>query len=129
MAFPTTEEHLRRAEHELGLTLPLPHRARLLLENGGEVDAADDTWELFPVQDTTDRKRLSRTANNIVQETAQARGWPLFPADAVAIAANGTGDYLILRPVHGLSGVLDDTVFIWDHELGTASPVDITWNS
>ncbi len=33
MAFTTTEEHVRRAEQELGLTLPPAYRARLLREN------------------------------------------------------------------------------------------------
>ena len=125
MPFPGTEEILRRAEQELGLALPPPYRARLLRENGGEVDAADDTWELFPVQDTADRKRVSRTANHVVRETAEARTWSRFPAEAVAIAANGSGDYLILRPA---AGRLGDTVLLWDHELGTASPVDVTWD-
>jgi len=125
MAFPGTDEILRRAEQELGLVLPPFYRTRPLRENGGEVEAADDTWQLFPVQDMSDRKRLSRTANHVVRETAEARTWPRFPAAAVAIAANGSGNYLILQPA---AGKLGDTVFLWDHEMGTASPVDVTWD-
>src|SRR5688500_13726124 len=104
MAFPTTEEHVRRAEEALGVTLPALHRARLLRNNGGEVEAADDVWQLFPVQDTSDRKRISRTANHIVREATQARQWPEFPPTAVPVAANGTGDYLIFRTLEDQPG-------------------------
>jgi hypothetical protein len=62
MGFPTTEEYHRQAEQALGVQLPLALRDRLLRDNGGDVEAADDVWQLFPVQDTTDRKRISRTA-------------------------------------------------------------------
>jgi hypothetical protein len=128
MAFPTSEEHLQRAERQLGLTLPPTHRSRLLRINGGEVEAAGDTWELFAVQDTTDRKRLSRSASHIVRETTEARTWPRFPGDAVAIAANIAGDYLVLRPAHDDPGSLADTVLLWDHEEGTLNPVDVLWD-
>ena len=128
MAFPTTEDYLRRAERGLGLGLPPVLRARLLRENGGGVRAAGDGWELFPVEDTTDRKRLSRTANHIVRENAVARDWPEFPPDAVAIASNGTGNYLILRRVVDAPDSLSDVVFLWEHETGSAIEVEVEWN-
>jgi hypothetical protein len=121
MGFPTTEEFLRNAEQALGVPLPPALRDRLLRDNGGEVEAADDVWQLFPVQDTTDRKRLSRTANHIVRETAEARKWRGFPAAAIAIASNGSGDHLIVDPARG------PTVLLWDHETGAAEPVDVSW--
>ena len=127
MAFPTTEEQLHRAEKEIGLALPSQLRARLLQENGGEISAGDDVWELFPVKDTSDRKRLARTANHLLRETEEARKWPDFPSEAVAIASNGTGNYLILRPADRASGALSETVFLWDHETGSADPVDVDW--
>ncbi len=128
MAFTTTEEHVRRAEQELGLTLPPAYRARLLRDNGGDVEAADDTWQLFPVQDTTDRKRVSRTANHLLREMTEARTWPQFPKSAVAIAANGNGDYLIVRPAESQPDRLADTVLHWDHETGALTSVDVTWD-
>jgi len=128
MAFPTTEEFLRRAEENLGVALPPAIRTRLREENGGEIEAAGDVWELFPVQDSSDRKRISRTANHIVRETAQAREWPAFPVAAVAIASNGTGDYLILEPAKEDPRRLADQVLQWVHETGSATPVDVTWS-
>jgi hypothetical protein len=121
MAFPTSEEQIRAAENALAVAFPAALRRRLLRENGGELEAADDVWQLFPVQDTTDRKRLSRTANHIVRETAEARKWPGFPPAAIAIASDGSGNYLILEP----SGV----ILLWDHESGSVAPVEVTWES
>jgi hypothetical protein len=128
MTFTTTEEHVCRAEQELGLILPPAYRARLLRENGGEVEAADDTWQLFPVRDTTDRKRISRTANHLLREMTEARAWPRFPSLAVAIAANGSGDYLIIHPAESQPDRLADMVLHWDHETGALTPVEVTWD-
>ena len=125
MGFPTTDECLRKAEEALGVHLPPVLRDRLLRNNGGEVEAADDVWQLFPVQDTTDRKRLARSANHIVRETGEARKWSGFPATAIAIASNGSGDYLILDPRQHSNGGL--AVLLWDHEVGSAEPVDVNW--
>ena len=55
-------------------------------------------WQLHPVFDDSDRKRMGRTANHLVRETAVARGWSGFPAEAIAIGANGSGDRLVLMP-------------------------------
>jgi hypothetical protein len=38
-------------------------------ENGGEILTEEDEWQLFPIFDKTDKKRISRTANHIVLET------------------------------------------------------------
>ena len=129
MAFATTEEQIRLAEDALAVKLPSALRARLLRENGGEIRAAADTWELFPVRDTTGQKRISRTANHVVRETAEVRKWPGFPPGAIAIASNGTGNFLILAPAEGESGALAETVLLWDHEGGTAVPVSVAWNT
>jgi SMI1/KNR4 family protein SUKH-1 len=126
MSFPTAEEYVRRAEQALGLALPAALRARLLEENGGGIEVGDESWELFPVEDTSDRKHRSRTANHLVGETEQARELPEFPADAVAIAANGSGDYLILQP--SANNRLSDDVWLWDHETGTMTVVEVTWS-
>jgi hypothetical protein len=126
MPFATTDEHIRKAEEALGVQLPAVLRERLLRDNGGEIEAADDIWQLFPVQDTTDRKRLSRTASHIVRETAEARKWDGFPSRAIAIASNGSGDYLILQDMAG-NGNFADTVLLWSHDDASVTPVDVTW--
>lgn len=120
MAFPVDEAAISAAEKQLGRSLPADHRERLMRDNGGEVRTLDDIWTLHPVFDESDRKRIARTANHILRETAAAKDWWGFPEDAVAIAANGTGDLLVLLPDY-------DRVHRWDHETGTAEPVEVLW--
>ena len=42
MAFPVEESRIRAAEEALGRTFPDVLRQRLMLENGGEIDDADE---------------------------------------------------------------------------------------
>jgi hypothetical protein len=115
MAFPVDRQFIERAEHQLGCPLPEALVRRLCSENGGEVEAAGDTWQLHPVFDDTDRKRIARTANHLLRETEVARRWSGFPAQALAIASNGSGDHLVLVRD---GNRFDDTVYWWDHETG-----------
>lgn len=115
MAFPTTQEMIDRAQHQLGAALPASYANRLIRENGGEVSAAGDVWQLFPVLDDSERKRLSRSANHIIRETQVAKGWPGFPAAGLAVGANGAGDLLVLLRAES---VFAEPVFWWDHETG-----------
>jgi hypothetical protein len=121
MGFPAKAEQIRAAEAELGRSLPREHFLRLSADNGGEIQGADDVWQLHPVWDATDRKRMGRTANHIVVETQSARERAGFPAGAVAIASNGTGDLLILLPS-------DERIYFWAHDTGERTPVDVDWN-
>ena len=41
--------------------------------NGGEVAAYNDVWSLHPILDNSDRKRLSRSCNDILRETRAMR--------------------------------------------------------
>lgn len=118
MAFDLDERHMEVAEGKLGRRLPEPLRSHLLSSNGGETSTDDDDWQLFPIYDPTDRRRIARTANHIVKETQSARGWRGFPPNAVAFASNGAGDLLILRE-HC------DRLERWDHETGEVSAVDV----
>jgi SMI1/KNR4 family protein SUKH-1 len=120
MPFPVDQSFIEAAERQLGRTLPRNLRKRLLRDNGGEVEAADDDWNLHPVFDTTDRRRIKRTANHIIRETELARQWRGFPPDAIAIAENGTGDRLIVRRD-------SDEIEIWYHETGETEPVSVKW--
>jgi SMI1 / KNR4 family (SUKH-1) len=122
MPFPTTEECVAAAESALGATLPGAWRSRLLRDNGGEVELAEDVWRIFPVQDTTDRKRAGRTAGHIVIETRSAREWAGFPETAIAIAANDSGDFLILL-VEKAGSDAGDLVYRWNHETREALPI------
>ncbi len=120
MAFPTSEDKIVAAETALGRRFPNAHRDRLLIKNGGDVSASDDDWSLYPVRDASDRKRLSRTTNDIVTATVSAREWRGFPSTAVAIAENGSGDLLILQ-----NG--SDDIFQWYHEAGAIHRISVEW--
>jgi hypothetical protein len=85
--------------------------------SGGEVRIRDDAFTLFPILDSTDRKRLARTCNDVVRETGQARQWRYFPADALAIGDNGCGDKLVFLP-DPESQRFGNAVYWWDHETG-----------
>lgn len=116
MAFPLDMQFVKRAEAKLGRKLPLGYVAHMCRDNGGEVSAGTDFWNLFPIFDDSDRKRLKRTCNDIVRETASARQWPDFPNEALAIGNNGGGDLLVL--LAEAEDRYTETVYWWDHETG-----------
>ncbi len=119
MPFDVSEQFVQAAELALGATLPVGYRAAMKASNGGTVKAAGDDWELCPIRDASDRKRLARSASDIVTETAGSRAWRGFPADAVVIAHNGAGDSLVLRR----SGdVFLPAPWIWRHEDAALQP-------
>ena len=95
MAFNLEEKYLVETENALGAKLPDSYRLAMMKNNGGTVDAVDDDWELIPILDAADRKRLARSCNDILKETASFREWRGFPADAVVIAENGSGDCIV----------------------------------
>ncbi|MCV2371418.1 SMI1/KNR4 family protein, partial [Roseateles oligotrophus] len=120
MPFDITESFILDAEREIGAALPSAYRTSMLGANGGEIETEDDSWELYPIADTSDRKRLSRTANHIIKETSLCRAWPGFPENALAIASNGGGDRLVLLkqgPVFGAA------VYAWSHETAALTKV------
>ncbi len=122
MPFPLDIRFVRDAEQKLGRHLPLSYAARMCRENGGEFDAGVDTFSLYPILDTSDPKRLARTCNDIVRETASARERAGFPPDALAIGDNGGGDLLVLLPDPEAPRFADE-VYWWDHETGTLERV------
>jgi SMI1 / KNR4 family (SUKH-1) len=115
MPFDLAESFLVLAEQALGARLPEAYRGSMLRENGGELEVEGEEWQQYPVADTSDRKRLSRTANHVIKETENCQGWPSFPEGALAIAGNGYGDQLVfLRQ----GGSFAPAVFVWWHETG-----------
>jgi hypothetical protein len=123
MPFPVDISWIRATEAKLGVSFPLGFVARMLELNGGEVAAGGDVWELHPFLDKSDRTRLKRTCNDIVHETQQARRWPGFPEDGVAIGGNGSGDQLILLSDPLTPEKLQTRVFWWDHETANVNTV------
>jgi hypothetical protein len=115
MPFDLAEPFIKAAEDELGAPLPHSYRQAMMAGNGGDVAAYNDVWNLHPILDTSDRKRLSRSCNDILRETRLMRDWPDWPENAVAIADNGTGDKLVFLREDRL---YEPEVYVWLHDTG-----------
>ena len=115
MPFPVDPKYVVDSEHKLGVQFPESYHAGMHVMNGGPVT---EPWRLFPVFDTSNRKRIKRTANNVVRETEYAKRMVGFPEEAVAIGADDYGNYLVLIPEAKGGHKLRDTVYEWDHETG-----------
>ena len=116
MAFNLAEQYVQQAEDALGATLPQNYRVAMMTNNGGEVDVADDDWELIPIKDSSDRKRLARSCNDIVAETKSYQEQSGFPVDVVVIAENGSGDCIVFRRE---GNVFHPAPHVWNHETRT----------
>lgn len=125
MPFNLSEVQLSQTEEELGGKLPQEYREAMKLRNGGVVTTQQDAWELYPIKDASDRKRLSRTCNHILSETASCKGFGNFPGNAIAIAGNGLGDQMVLikESVQFL-----DSIFLWLHETGEVQELASTFD-
>lgn len=114
MPFPIEEKYIVETEEKLKGRLPHYFREKMKGENGGEIELKGDSWEIFPIYDSSDRTRIKRTCNNIISETGYAREWYGFPEEAIAIGENGSGDRLVLfRESRSKYG---EEIFIWNHE-------------
>jgi len=123
MPFPIDLKYIEETEKELGLTFPDSFKNKMRKENGGTLSTKEDDWQLFPFFDQADQKRMSRTSNHIVLETKQARNWGNFPVDGIAIASNGSADFLILLPTKENDKLLGDEIFSWFHETGEVKEI------
>ena len=127
MPFPVAQEFIAETERKLGVSFPEAFRARMSRNNGGELSTDDDDWQLYPFFDTSDLKRIPRTSNHIARETTMARQWRGFPPEAIAVAANGSGDHLVFLPAPGTS-TLQPQPFIWLHETSELKPTNISFD-
>ena len=120
MAFDLSEQQLQSTESEVGAMFPDSYRLHMMKSNGGECAAKSDYWNIIPIRDTSDRKRLSRTANHVLVETKSFSEFPSWHEGAFAIAENGTGDALVMF----LKGQrFEPQVFYWCHEDGSLEQV------
>ena len=116
MAFSVEDHFIIETEKKLGAKFPPDYVSKMMIENGGAVCRPPDEWMLYPVFDSSDKKRLKRTCNDVVRETQNAHEWPGFPDDAVAIGSNGGGDKLVLLRAKYATEMLAEEVYWWDHE-------------
>jgi hypothetical protein len=115
MPFDLAELHVQEAESLLRARFPDSYRRAMMQSNGGKVEAAGDLWELIPIRDSSSRKRLSRTCNDVLSETDQFRLWRSWPKRAISIARNGVGDALVLLR-NGED--IQPAIHVWWHETG-----------
>ena len=115
MAFNLDEKYIKEAENKLGALLPDAYKKEMMQNNGGTIYLDDEDWELFPIADNSDKKRIARSANHIIYETNQANKWANFPKGALAIASDGSGNLLIFKQENGK--YLDE-IYLWNHETG-----------
>lgn len=85
----------------------------MIENNGGSVIINGEDWQLHPIYDDTNRKRITRTCNDLTRETESMREWYGWPKNALAIGANGMGDALLLLRN---GSVYDPQVYEWSHE-------------
>ena len=123
MPFPIDIKFVTETERKLGVKFPPSYVIRMVKSNGGDVQTPPDAWMLYPIFDTSDKKCLKRTCNDVVRETQAAKDWPDFPPDAVAIGANGGGDQLVFIPQSDAPELLAHEVYWWDHETGYLNKV------
>ena len=92
MAFDLSEDQLESTEADVGAVFPQSYRQRMMRSNGGEVFANVDYWNLIPIRNKSERKRLSRTASHVLAETKSFSEWSIWHDNAYVIAENETGD-------------------------------------
>jgi|SRR5262249_42357397 len=114
MPFELDERFIVAAEQKLGASLPYSYRQAMKASNGGTVLAFNDVWELHPILDTSDRKRLKRSCNDVLRETEFMRDFPGWPQNALAIAWNG-GDRLVLLKK---DRQYEPEVYVWLYDTG-----------
>lgn len=115
MPFNLSEEKLAETEAILEARLPEDYREAMKSDNGGEATTEENEWELYSIKDTSDRKRLSRTCNHIINETESCRDFGNFPERALSIASNGCGDQMVFLKE---GKTFKETVYLWLHETG-----------
>lgn len=87
----------------------------MIAENGGAVICDNDAWQLHPIRDKSEKKRLQRTANDVVRETKAMKDWEGWPTSAICIAGNGTGDALVVLIN---ANTCEPAIPRWNHETG-----------
>lgn len=80
MPFDLKEEFIIRAEQDLNiLKFPENYRQFMMRSNGGFFEVGNEDsdeyvgFDLYPIADISDKKRMQRTFNNVVRETLNTR--------------------------------------------------------
>jgi hypothetical protein len=76
MSFPITRDEITKNEAGLNVIFPNDYKDILCSSNCGSFQTDEDDWQLFPLKDTTDDKRLSRTSINVPYNCNTAKNGP-----------------------------------------------------
>lgn len=99
------EAAIRETEQKLGVRFPDQYVQLFRLANGPEIGE----WILFPIKDPDN---MQKNWDDVVRQNEEA--WDReFPDNLLAIAEDGTGDYLCLK-VEGEQAA--DSIYLWLHE-------------
>ncbi len=116
MPLPASIRCAKAAAKLLGVKFPPDYVLRITRENGGTFSAGGEVWELYPVFDDSDRRRLKRTCDHVVRQTLLAREDKGFPPRGVVIGHHGTGERLIFLAED--DGFISDEISWWDSRSG-----------
>ena len=116
MPFPVELKYIEELESEFNIIFPSMFKSEMQKVNGGEIEIKGEYFELYPFFDKSDKKRISRTCNHIGMETKNAREYPGFPSNFIAIGSDGTGNQLVLT--HNGDNKLMENIYYWNHETG-----------
>lgn len=118
---PVEAQYVDAAEQQLGVAFPRSYREWLQACNGGEVEINDAWWDLHPVMDASDPRRIGPTWDHVCRQTELARLLGGFPRAAVSIGEDGSGDRLVLM-ARSPGAALE--LAVWQHDTGA-----LTWTS
>ncbi|WP_282020948.1 SMI1/KNR4 family protein [Planomicrobium okeanokoites] len=99
------ESAIRETEQKLNVRFPDQYVQLFKLTNGPEVGE----WTLFPIKDP---KNMKKTWDDVVRQNKEVLDGEISD-NLIAIAEDGTGDYLCLKVEDGKAG---DPVYLWLHE-------------
>ncbi|TAA67114.1 SMI1/KNR4 family protein [Planococcus salinarum] len=99
------ESAIRETEQKLNVRFPDQYVQLFKLTNGPEVGE----WTLFPIKDP---KNMKKTWDDVVRQNKEVLDGEISN-NLIAIAEDGTWDYLCLKVEDGKAG---DPVYLWLHE-------------
>lgn len=99
------ESTIRETEQKLNVRFPDQYVQLFKLANGPEVGE----WTLFPIKDP---KNMKKTWDDVVRQNEEVLNGEISD-NLIAIAEDGTGDYLCLKVENGKAG---DPIYLWLHE-------------
>lgn len=109
------ESAIRETEQKLNIRFPDQYVQLFKLANGPEVGE----WTLFPIKDP---KNMKKTWDDVVRQNEEVLDGEISK-NLIAIAEDGTGDYLCLKVEDGKAA---DPIYLWLHESDETEELALT---